>query len=409
MHATVRIESIAAGGAGVARVDGLVVFTPRTAPGDLVEIDFAKRDRLGHGRVARIVEPSPDRVVPRCAHYDDDRCGGCQLQHLSIDSQREAKRRIVVDAMTRIGRRTVEVAPVVPSPTDWEYRNKLTLTIRWRGGEWRAGLHQWDDVDRVFALRECPITHPRVVEGWRAVLRAGDALPRQPELRGAVRLVGDTLAFILEGVARWPRARDFAARVPEFGIVRWFDVASRPHEVRDIEGERPATAFGQVNSAMAARLHADVVDAALATGPRTVVDGYSGDGATAIPLASSGVRVIAIELDREASAHAARGLPAGSLAVCARVEEALPSYLPADVVILNPPRTGVDARVCAALEDARGPHAPRVIYVSCNPATLARDLTRLPSYRVAHVQPYDMFPQTAHVETLCVLTPEDQA
>lgn len=409
MHATVRVESIAAGGAGVSRVDGLVVFTPRTAPGDLADIRYTTRDRLAHGRLVRIVEPSPARVTPRCGHFDGNRCGGCQLQHLSGAAQREAKRRIVADAMARIAKRPVEVAPVIPSPSDWEYRNKLTLAMRWRGGEWRAGLHQWDDVDRVFALRECPITHPRVLDGWRAVLRAADALPRQAELRGAVRLVDDTLAFILEGVARWPQARDFAERTPELAIVRWIDSQGRAHDVRDVDAERPAASFGQVNPAMAARLHADVVEAVLATGARAVVDCYAGDGATALPLAEAGVRVTAIELDREASAHAARRLPRGSLAVCARVEDALPLHLPADVVILNPPRAGVDARVCAALEDARGPRAPHVVYVSCNPATLARDLARLPSFRVLRVQPYDMFPQTAHVETLCVLTPEDRA
>jgi 23S rRNA (uracil1939-C5)-methyltransferase len=136
------------------------------------------------------------------------------------------------------------------------------------------------------------------------------------------------------------------------------------------------------------------------------VDCYAGDGATAWPLAEGGIQVTAIELDREASAHASRRLAAPSVAVCARVEDALPEYLPADVVILNPPRTGVDARVCATLESASGGPPRLLVYVSCNPSTLARDLTRLPSYRVVRVQPYDMFPQTAHVETVCLLAPE---
>lgn len=408
MHATARIDSIAAGGAGVARLDGLVVFTPRTAPGDLAEISYVKRDRLGHGRLVRLVEPSPDRVAPRCRHYDGDRCGGCQLQHLAIPAQRDAKRRIVADALARIGKRVVDVAPLVPSPADWEYRNKLTLTMRWGGGEWRAGLHQWDDVNRVFSLRECPITHPRVVEGWRSVLREQSFLPRVEELRAAVRLAGDSLAFILEGAARWPRAHDFAEHLPEFGAVRWIDAEGRHQVVRDLTNDRPAAAFEQVNAAMAARLHADVVDAVRGAAPRTVVDCYAGDGATAVPLAEGGIQVTAIELDREASAHASRRLRTPSSAVCARVEDALPSYLPADAVVLNPPRTGVDARVCAALESAATHDRPRLVaYVSCNPATLARDLTRLPSYRVARVQPYDMFPQTAHVETLCLLAPEN--
>ncbi len=406
MQATARIDSIAAGGAGVARVDGLVVFTPRTAPGDLVEISYVKRDRLGHGRLTRVVEPSADRVAPRCRHYDGDRCGGCQLQHLAAPAQREAKRRIVADALARIARRTVDVPPVIPSPVDWEYRNKLTLTMRWGGGEWRAGMHGWDDVNRVFALRECPITHPRVVDGWRAVLREQAYLPRVDELRGAVRLAGDALAFVLEGAPRWPRAHDFTSRTPEFGVVRWIDAEGRHHDLRDTGSDRPAASFEQVNPGMAERLHADVVDAVRSAGSRTVVDCYAGDGATALRLDEAGIRVTAIELDGEASAHASRRLSASSLAVCARVEAVLPRYLPADAVILNPPRTGVDAEVCAALEGGGGARPRLVAYVSCNPATLARDLTRLPSYRITQVQPYDMFPQTAHVETLCLLAPE---
>lgn len=415
MQAMARIDSIAAGGAGVARLDGLVVFTPRTAPGDLAEISYVKRDRLGHGRLVRLVDPSPDRVPPRCRHYDGDRCGGCQLQHLSAAAQRDAKRRIVADALIRIGKRTVDVAPVILSPADWGYRNKLTLTLRWRGGRWKAGLHQWDDVTRVFALHECPITDPRVVEGWHAVLREQAFLPRQEELRGVVRVVGDTLAFILEGAPRWPRAHDFAGRIPECGIVGWIDAEGRHHDVKDVDAGRPAASFEQVNPAMAARLHADVVRAVREADPARVIDCYAGDGATALPLAEAGIRVTAVELDRDASAHAARRLPPPSTSVCARVEDALPTLLPADVVILNPPRTGVDARVCAALEGAgsgmvapaaASPRPRLVAYVSCNPATLARDLARLPSYRVMCVQPYDMFPQTAHVETLCLLAPE---
>jgi 23S rRNA (uracil1939-C5)-methyltransferase len=406
--ATTRIESIAAGGAGVTRVDGLVVFTPRTAPGDLAELSYVKRDRLGHGRLVRLVESSPDRVAPRCRHYDGNRCGGCQLQHLALEAQHEAKRRIVADAMLRIARRDVEVPPVIASPAAWAYRNKLTLALRREGGRWRAGLHQWDNVDRVFSLEECPITHPRVVEGWHAILAGESLLPRATELRGAVRLAGDALAFVLEGADSWPRARDFAARLSGFSAVRWIDLAGTHHDVLDVAQERPAASFEQVNPALAERLRADVVTLVRAFAPATVIDAYAGAGDTALALAEHGIRVCAIELDREAVQHAARRLPPPSEAIGARVEDVLASRLPADVVVVNPPRAGVDARVCATLESPPpGVARPRaVVYVSCNPATLARDLGRLPSYRLQQLQPYDMFPQTAHVETVCLLVPE---
>jgi 23S rRNA (uracil1939-C5)-methyltransferase len=414
--ATARIESIAAGGAGVSRVDGLVVFTPRTAPGDLVELSYVKRDRLGQGRLTHLVEPSPDRVEARCRHYERDRCGGCQLQHLAIDAQHEAKRRIVADAFARIAKRPVVVPPLIPSPSPWHYRNKLTLTLRWSDGGWRGGMHRWDDLDRLFTLEECPITHPRVVAGWRGVLQEGRLLPRAHELRGAVRLAGEQLALVIEGGTQWPHAREFAALLAGFGAVRWVDAGGRAHDIVDGDAPRPAASFEQVNPELAARLLADVVarvDPLLshvrAAGRRPVViDAYAGVGETAVALSALGANVLAIELDHEAADHAERALAPPSRVYARRVEEVLPSLLPADAVVLNPPRAGVDARVCAALEaDAVGARSVcGIVYVSCNPATLARDVARLPSYRVAELQCYDMFPQTAHVETLCLLIPE---
>jgi 23S rRNA (uracil1939-C5)-methyltransferase len=148
--------------------------------------------------------------------------------------------------------------------------------------------------------------------------------------------------------------------------------------------------------------------------PRTVVDLFSGAGDTAVALAERGVQIAAVELDEEASAFAASRLPAGSRAIAARAEDAIASLLPADVVVLNPPRAGVDARITAALEasvsGARGAASERpraILYVSCDPATLARDVARLPSWRVEHLACYDLFPQTAHVETVCELRPKE--
>jgi 23S rRNA (uracil1939-C5)-methyltransferase len=135
------------------------------------------------------------------------------------------------------------------------------------------------------------------------------------------------------------------------------------------------------------------------------VDGYAGQGDTAVPLSDEGRTVVAIELDTEAVAAFRDRLHPPSVAIAGRVEDHLAKSLPADVVLLNPPRSGVDAAVTAALEGADRP--PRaILYVSCDPATLARDVARMPRYRVASLRAYDMFPQTAHVETVCELVPE---
>jgi 23S rRNA (uracil1939-C5)-methyltransferase len=163
--------------------------------------------------------------------------------------------------------------------------------------------------------------------------------------------------------------------------------------------------FVQVNARVAAALRAHLLERVRSFAPARVVDAYAGMGDTAIPLATEGRTVVAIELDREAVDTFRGRLPAPSSAIAGRVEDHLAAALPADVVVLNPPRAGVDARVTAALDDS--PRPPRaILYVSCDPATLARDVARMPRYRVASMRAYDMFPQTAHVETVCELVPE---
>lgn len=401
---TLEITSLAAGGDGVARQDGLVVFTPRTAPGDLLEADVRLEGRVGRGTLRRLVRGGPDRVEPTCAHYvAPDRCGGCQWQHLSLDAQREAKRRNVADAFARIARRPI-APPPIHGGDGWRYRRTLTLAIRRTGSRAWAGLRAFDDPEAVFDLRDCLITDERVLAAWREILSAAHALPDEPRLRGTVRWLDDRAAFVLEGGTAWPSLSEFLSAVPGLGAIWWQAEGRRRRLVADRRpAEVPGASFAQVNAEVAARMQADVVAAVMAYAPATVVDCYSGSGETALALQALGVQVAAVELDEEASAWAARGLRAPSRAIAARVEEFLPRLLPADVVVLNPPRAGVDARVTTALRE-RAPRA--IVYVSCDPATLARDVARLEGWRVASVTCYDMFPQTAHVETVCTLVPE---
>jgi 23S rRNA (uracil1939-C5)-methyltransferase len=407
-HLTLDIESIAAGGDGVARSEGLVVFTPRTAIGDQVIAGVTVKGRMARGVVDTIERPGADRVAPDCAHYDGDRCGGCQLQHISIDGQRESKRRIISDTLRRIGKREIALPELRSGANAWRYRRKLTLALRRKGESWIAGLHAYDNPAHVFSLDDCKISDERLMVVWREIMGAQAHFPVAFQLRGAVRLLGDATnraAFVLEGGRDWSAAEAFFNAVPSLAALWWVPENGSRRLLGDRrEKGEPGASFTQVNPEVAAKLEAFVVDAVMAHKPSTVVDGYSGSGDVAVALAGRGVKVIAIELDSEASAWAASRLPAGSRAVTARVEDAIRNTLPADVVILNPPRTGVDARVTTALSKATP--APRaIIYVSCDPATLARDLSRLPGWAIAKVTAFDMFPQTAHVETVCELVP----
>ncbi len=409
----VTIASIGSGGVGVARLDGRVVFVPRAAPGDEVEVTLDAADddaRFRTARVRHVVTPGPDRVAPACPHYDGDDCGGCQLQHLSSDAQAQAKAGIVRDAFERIAKRPLAAVPEVRrGPSAWRYRRSLSLHFRPVGrGGWRAGLNVYHAPGTVFSLVDCPITREPVVAALHAVVAAGRHLPTWDGLRITARETEAGIALVVEGAERWAEedANALLAAVPALSAIWWHAHRGRRRLVAD---RRPATApgasFAQVNAEVASMLRAHLIERVLGHAPRTIIDAYAGAGDTAIPLAQSGARVTAIELDAEASRWCAAQLPSGSSAVAARTEEALPRALPADVVIVNPPRDGLAASVTRAL-DAAALGTRAIFYVSCNPATLARDAARLPRWRVAHILAFDMFPQTAHVETVCEFRPE---
>ena len=403
---SVSIESIAAGGDGVGRNNGLVVFVPRTAPGDVVTAQISGRGHFARGSLRSIVTPAPVRIDPPCAHYTREKCGGCQLQHMTYDSQVAAKQIIIRDSLQRIGRRSVDPPPIERSPKEWRYRTKLTLAIRRKGARWIAGLHPYDDPVSVFPLADCPITDRRVVAAWREVMEADAYFPDGKELRGSIRITSGGPTLVMMGGQSWAARDQFSAAVPSLSAVWWESADDKPRRLLyDRRSDRtPSASFSQINAEMADILRDYVLERARSYRPQSVVDAYAGAGDTAVALSGEGVTVTAIELDSDATEWSASRLHAPSRAVQARVEDALPAPLPADVVILNPPRAGVDARVAAILEEhVRGIRG--VIYVSCNPATLARDLSRLPSYTIESVHAFDMFPQTAHVETVCELRP----
>ena len=400
------ITGIAAGGDAVGRTEGMVVFVPRGAPGDIAQVRLARSKRFARGEIESIEIPSPDRIVPACVHYTADRCGGCQFQHLDYAAQLRAKGSIITDALRRIGRRTVADVVVEPSDGQWRYRRKLTLHLRRVGTRWIAGLHPYSDPAFVFDLVECPITDDAVIAIWRELRPAFAFLPNERALRVAVRLLEVGAAVVVEGGGAWEAHERFFHAVPAIAELWWKPDHGRMRRLAARStGAQAGASFVQVNAHVAARLQAHVLERASAYAPRRVIDAYAGAGGTALPLAEAGATVVAIELDAEAVARFADRLPPPSSAVIGRVEDHIAAALPADLVVLNPPRGGVDARVTGALQTVASPPAA-LLYVSCDPATLARDLARMPRYRLAAVRAYDMFPQTAHVETVCELVPE---
>ncbi len=411
---SVLIESVAAGGDGVGHLaDGMTVFVPRTAPGDRVRLaEVRRRRRHAHAAAAEILEAGPDRVAPPCAHYVRDHCGGCQWQHLSLEAQHRAKQRLVGDALRRLGGLAVEDPELVASPRAFAYRATITLTVRWKGGSPVVGFHRaTGDAQRageVFALDRCEIAREEITALWSAVRTALTALPRGEDVRFKLRVGHDgSLHLIVNGGdGAWNTPQPLAEAAERGGCaatVWWQPAGGAVRRMAGPEADRAAAAFEQVNAEVAVALR-DATLTAVPADARRVLDLYAGAGDVALALARRGCGVTSVEAEDAAVRLAQeRAKEAGLVveAAAGRVEHHIRRLLPADAVVANPPRTGLAPEVAAAL--AESPPAT-LVYVSCDPGTLARDLKRIGADPVRlSLRCFDMFPQTSHVETLAVL------
>lgn len=399
----VSIERIAAGGDGVGHwPDGRVVFVPRTAPGDRVAVSLVlDKPRYLKGELRRIVEPSPLRVSPSCAHYDADQCGGCQLQHLDQSAQQAAKRTIVGDALRRLAGLEVDDPPIEAQQEPWAYRRKITLS---RAGISSFGFHRRQPAGSVFALESCRVAAPALMEMWQLLRANADLIPQRAD-RLTLREDGTGgRHLVAHGVApdAWPDSAACAARFASAGIevsVWVVDAGNEARQVAGLEARVAGLAFEQIDPAMGARVRRDAVAGLGPVAGRHVWDLYAGIGKTAALLAEAGATVSCVELAADAVRSAPRR--AGVRWFEGSAEEIAPGLDPPDLVITNPPRTGMGKAVIEALLAA----APeRIVYLSCDPATMARDIKRLAGkFIVTEVTAYDLFPQTAHVESVTLL------
>jgi 23S rRNA (uracil1939-C5)-methyltransferase len=404
----VRIERIAAGGDGVGRLeDGRTVFVPRSAPGDLVEAVHIRRERrFARAAVGRVLEPGDGRVDPPCPHYTRDRCGGCQLQHLDPAAQRRARQGIAGDALRRLAALAVTDPPLVPAVAEWSYRSRITLH---QGANRQIGFHRQGEAGRVFELEHCHVAAPDLNSLWQHVQAQRGLLPARLDTLTLRRERSGTRHVIVRTPdAAWAGARDFAERMATQDAVTWWEPATGV--ARIVTSSRsprhatqfPATVFEQVNPAMGDRVRQYAVDALGDVRGKTGWDLYAGIGEASVMLADRGAQVESVERDARAVDLADRaGTPVRRHALSA--EDAVRVLGPAEFVLANPPRVGLAPEVVAAIASRR---PARLVYVSCDPATLARDIRRLgPDWRLDAVTAFDLFPQTAHVECVAELRP----
>lgn len=457
------VERLAFGGLGVAHVEGYTVFVSGGIPGQRVMATVLKRKRTyAEARLDRVLEPGPQQVAPRCAHFG--LCGGCPLQHFDPTAQLEAKREQVRECLARLGGLTeTEVEPTLASSSTYEYRNKMEFSFgtRWCEREeltagapvadrFGLGLHVRRRFDRVVNVSRCHLMGEEVsllVGAAREAARASGLDPYSTRthegfwrflvVREGVHTGQRMVNLITCTAAAGSAGRQAVDRVAEALRSRGPRITSLLHgttdrlsavavcdEVRTLDGEPiirekildltfeigPNTFF-QTNTRGAEALFLEAIARGHFTENDTVWDLYCGVGALTLPIAGRVRRVAGMELVPESIAAARRnaGLNgvrnaeffAGDIRALL-ADPSLAGSLRPDAVVLDPPRDGIHPDVARALIDLA---PPRIVYVSCNPATLARDLALLVAggYGLDPVRPVDMFPHTAHVECVASL------
>jgi len=439
----VAIADLNDSGDGVGRVQGRVVFVPDTVPGDRALVRLVRvKPQYAHGKLYQLLEASPHRIRPSCIVAD--KCGGCQWQHISYDYQLQAKRHQVIQALERIGGfSNPTVDPVLAPAAALGYRNKATYPLgRSATGLVQAGYYQKGS-HQLINLNQCPVQDSRLnpllaeikqdiqQQGWQVY----DERRHQGQVRHlALRIGRRTGEMLLTLVVKdWdlPRikaqAQEWLNRYPQLVGVSLNRNKQRTNvifgsETRCIAGQaylleqfaglkfqvRPDTFF-QVYTESAEALLQQIMQQLNLQGDEVLVDAYCGIGTMTLPLAQRVRQAIGLEVQTAAVEQAQVNARLNGIAnvkfQAGEVEKLLPQLeIAPDIVLLDPPRQGCDRAVIETLLQSLSRH---IVYVSCKPATLARDLKLLcqtGKYRLTRVQPADFFPQTAHVECAAFLT-----
>lgn len=417
---TLGIDSLAYGPYGIGRLDGKAMMIRHTAPGDMVEARVLEaKARYAIGELTRVIKPSPVRQTPPCPYVPA--CGGCTWQHLQYAAQLKAKQQSVEDALRRIGKLSgYELRPIIPSPLEYHYRRRIRLQIAPGGklGYRGAASHRVVEIDSCWIADQRLNRAIEIARAWLGRLRtpieelelvcgdepgplvlaaraAGAWVPSdQVENEKLVQGHGAPLAVIVRG-KDWRKA--------------WGNPVIRLRLTGDLSLDVDADVFTQVNPAGNRRMVSELLDQAQLQTSDRVLELYSGAGNFTLPIAGRCGEVTAVEGDRQALANAKLNAQKNGLenirwicsavpAAVARLRRRGEKFLK---IVLDPPRAG--AKGLEADLAALG--AERLIYVSCNPTTLARDLAALAKlgYKTKSVQPIDLFPQTYHVESLAVV------
>jgi 23S rRNA (uracil1939-C5)-methyltransferase len=437
------IQGLGHSGEGVGRYQNFTVFVPFALPGERVSVGItAVKKNYAKGELLKIETAAPERIEAQCPIYR--RCGGCQMQHLEYEAQLEVKRQQVIDAMERIGKlEHVTVHPVIGAQNPWYYRNKMQFPVGAAGrgvaiGCFAQGTHE------IINTENCLIQHQSnnlIVREVRTIAERLGITPYDEETgSGILRHVlgrigtrtGEVMVVLVTAAAELPRKEQIIAEIKQHipGVVSLIQNIN-PKRTNIILGDRTVTLWGkdtitdymgdfafeisarsffQVNSAQAEILYRKAVEYACLTGRETVIDAYCGTGTISLFLAQGAAKVYGIEIVepavRDARRNAERNHITSTEFIAGDATRVMPELYqqgvrPA-VIVVDPPRAGCEQTV---LETFAHLQPERIVYVSCNPASLARDLAILQElgYETVEIQPVDMFPQTYHVECVAMI------
>lgn len=398
------------GGDSLGRLqDGRAVFTPYAIPGEKIRVRLVEEKR-GHARaeLLEVLEPAAERIQPTCPHFQV--CGGCHYQHMSYPAQLAAKTEILKDQLSRLGGlKNAEVKPIIASPLQTHYRNHVQFHLTPEG---ELGYYRFDN-SSVLAIQECHLPEPVLNEIWpRLSFEPGQNIERIGLRCG----VDEDVQMVLESSE--PEPPDFlvedlpisAIHLGPDGPYVLAGSYALPFQVLDKTFQVSAASFFQVNSWVAGSMVSHLLETIpqfQALGQNTtLLDVYSGVGLFSAFFADKVGRIIAIESSPSATDDYVVNLDAyDSIELYeATAEAVLPSLdVRPDIVLVDPPRAGIDRR---ALDGLIRLQAPLIAYISCDPATLSRDIRRLTTagYQLAQVTPFDMFPQTFHVEAIALMS-----
>lgn len=440
---TVTIKKLGINGEGVGYVDRQVIFIEGALPDEVVLARVTKVERsFAYGKVVKVLTTSPHRITPICPVYEE--CGGCQLQHFSYGAQLLAKQELVIEAFHRYTKlKKPPVRNTIGMENPWSYRNKAQFQVGVNKGKVITGLYSTGS-HRLIDLSGCPIQHPelnRIVQVVRDILEELNIpIYNERARKGVIRTIvarvsfetGESQLTLVTYTPELPRLKELIielrTRLPQLtGISQNINKAKTSlifgdetrvlwgrekiaEQLSGLEFSLSPRAFFQLNPEQTIKLYNVVKEAAALTGKEKVVDAYCGVGTIGMWLAPNALEVRGVEVIEEAVVDARENARiAGFDHVhfeTGTAESILPRWVKQgftpDVVVVDPPRTGLHKQLMDAILSVK---AKRLVYVSCNPSTLAKDCDYLmkQGYKVEWIQPVDMFPHTAHVECVVLL------